>query len=263
MFHGKRKELSNPREMLSSRRNLRKCCRAGEKCCRVGDIFKFPQRPDNNSGNVVEPTRNVVEWATRGMVLNRRDMLSILQHSNSHANKWKKRALVWQHQPDVQFDTVVCSFDARSTSTWKFAEKRVLSGAICESSPCKKGGISVLLQICSLGLQVLLLSAQRIENTCSSLPAGGSCNLARWRACLGSYDWCVFVCVSDVLFWPCGTGARFLDPSLIDRARVPFCGGASDHFRRKHPSNTIILCKDNQVGVIISGRGLGNSAVCC
>ena len=112
------------------------------------------------------------------MVLNRREMLSSLQHSNSHANEWKKRAPVWQHQPDVQIETVVCSFDTRSTSTWKFAEKECWLGAISESSPCEKGWTSVLLQFFSQGLQVLLLSAQRIENTYSSLPAGGSCNLA-------------------------------------------------------------------------------------
>ena len=112
------------------------------------------------------------------MVLNRREMLSSLQHSNSHANKWNTRAPVWQHQPHVQIETVVCSFDTRSTSTWTFAEKECWLGAISESSPCEKGWISVLLQFFNLGLQVLLLSAQRIENTYSSLPAGGSCNLA-------------------------------------------------------------------------------------
>ena len=90
----------------------------------------------------------------------------------------RKEPPVWQHQPDVQIETVVCSFDTRSTSTWKFAEKECWLGAISESSPCEKGWISVLLHFFNLGLQVLLLSAQRIENTYSSLPAGGSCNLA-------------------------------------------------------------------------------------
>ena len=167
-------ESTKSSEMLSSRREMLSRWRH----------FKFPQekekscRPEKISGNVVEPTRNVVEWATREMVLNRREMLSSLQHSNSHANKWKKRAPVWQHQPDVQIETVVCSFDTRSTSTWKFEEKECWLGAISESSPCEKGWISVLLQFFNLGLRVLLLSAQRIENTYSSLPAGGSCNLA-------------------------------------------------------------------------------------
>ena len=199
-FHGKNKKLL----MLSSRRHFQcstgkgKTCQIDEKCCRVDEIF----------GNVVEPARNVVELTTlqpstgKGKELSTRQHFrkccrtdekccrvgdtgngvestrSSLQHSNSHANKWKKRAPVWQHQPDVQIETVVCSFDTRSTSTWNFAEKECWLGAISESSPCEKGWISVLLQFFSLGLQVLLLSAQRIENTYSSLPAGGSCNLA-------------------------------------------------------------------------------------
>ena len=95
-----------------------------------------------------------------------------------------------------------CSFDTRSTSTWKFAECWL--GAISESSPCEKGWISVLLQIFSLGLQVLLPSAQRIENTYSSLPAGGSCNLA-------------FVEDTIPTFWVFSTS-----PFLPDRASVAF-----------------------------------------
>ena len=155
------------------------------KCCRVDDIFNF----HGKRKRVVDPTtfpemlsnrREMLPSGRHGeWLVNRREMLSSLQHSKkSRANKWKKRAPAWQHQPDVQIETVVCSFDARSASTWKCAEKECVLGAVSASSPCEKGWISVLLQVFSLGLQVLLLSAQRIGNTYSILPAGGSCNLA-------------------------------------------------------------------------------------